>query len=73
MSKRLQKLHKRKVARAKINAKVSEPDVRTPEQIRAARDASRPVAGHAGLGPQGTVSGQRGGRPMAAGAAKTDV
>jgi len=49
MSKRLEKRHKRQVARAKERAKVSEPDLRTPEQIRAAREASRP-AGARGKG-----------------------
>ncbi len=42
--KRLQKRHDRHVSRAKAGAKVSEPDVRTPEQIEAAREASRPAA-----------------------------
>jgi hypothetical protein len=41
MNKRLLKRHKRQVARAKDRAKVSEPDVRTPEQRLAAREASR--------------------------------
>jgi hypothetical protein len=41
MDKRLAKRHKRQVARAKENIKLSEPDVRTPEQIAAAREASR--------------------------------
>ena len=45
MDKRLRKLHKRKVARAKDHATQSEPDLRTPEQIQAAREASRPVGG----------------------------
>jgi hypothetical protein len=45
MDKRLQKRHKRQVARAKENVKVSEPDVRTPEELKAARDASRPAGG----------------------------
>jgi len=44
MDKRLAKRHKRQVARAKMNVKTSEPDVRTPEQIKADRDASRPDA-----------------------------
>ena len=43
MDKRLQKRHKRQVARAKEHVKVSEPDVRTPEELKAARDASRPT------------------------------
>jgi hypothetical protein len=42
MDKRLAKRHKRQVARAKERVKLSEPDVRTPEQIKAAREASRP-------------------------------
>jgi len=43
MDKRLAKQHKRRVARAKMNLKVSEPDVRTQEQLEAAREASRPT------------------------------
>jgi hypothetical protein len=50
MDKRLQKRHKRQVARAKENVKVSEPDLRTPEQIKAAREASRATQGP-GQGP----------------------
>jgi hypothetical protein len=42
MDKRLAKRHKRQVSRAKESVKVSEPDVRTQEQIEAAREASRP-------------------------------
>ena len=41
MNKRLLKRHKRQVARAKDRIRLSEPDVRTPEQVRAARAASR--------------------------------
>jgi len=43
MDKRLEKRHKREVARAnaKKKARVSEPDVRTHEEIEAAREASR--------------------------------
>ena len=55
MSKRLVKRHKRQVSRAKQHARLSEPDVRTPEQIKAARDASRPTAGWR-TGPQGRYS-----------------
>jgi hypothetical protein len=43
MNKRLEKRHKRKVTRARERVRVSEPDVRTPEQVRAARAASRSV------------------------------
>ncbi len=76
MDKRLEKRHKRQVARAKLNAKVSEPDVRTPEEIRAAREASRPKtgllhttnAGGAGKAPVGA------GHPVArVHSAKTDT
>ena len=42
MDKRLAKRHKRQVARAKEHVKTSEPDLRTHEQIVAAREASRP-------------------------------
>jgi hypothetical protein len=49
MDKRLAKRHKRHVARAKQHLKVSEPDVRTPEQIKAAREASRPDLRPGGL------------------------
>lgn len=44
MNKRLVKRHKRQVARAKERVKLSEPDVRTPEQLAAAREASRAVS-----------------------------
>ena len=43
MDKRLAKRHKRQVSRAKQQIRVSEPDVRTPEQVQAAQEASRPV------------------------------
>jgi hypothetical protein len=45
MNKRLLKRHKRQVARAKERVKLSAPDLRTPEQLAAAREASRAVAG----------------------------
>jgi len=48
MDKRLAKRHKRQVARAKERVKLSEPDLRTPEQIKAAREASRPDLGRTG-------------------------
>jgi hypothetical protein len=41
MDKRLAKRHKRQVARERERVKISEPDVRTPEEIKAAREASR--------------------------------
>ncbi|MBC7924138.1 MAG: hypothetical protein H7039_00625 [Bryobacteraceae bacterium] len=45
MDSRLAKRHKRQVARAKDKVKISEPDLRTPEEIKAAREASRPAGG----------------------------
>ena len=45
MDKRVAKRHKRQVARAKLHSKQSEPDVRSREQIEAAREASRPDVG----------------------------
>jgi len=44
MDKRVEKRHKRQVARAKNRKKISEPDLRTPEQIEAAKQASKPEA-----------------------------
>ena len=41
MDKRLEKRHKRQVFRAKKKVRLSEPDIRTREQIEAAREASR--------------------------------
>ena len=76
MDKRLAKRHKRAVSRAKINAKETEPDVRTPEQIQAARDASRPAGGHAGdMSVRGSAAGFQGGgkAPGTGSAAKTDA
>jgi hypothetical protein len=55
MNKRLQKRHQRQVSRAKERVKLSEPDVRTPEQVRAAREASRPAGGWRG-GPHALYS-----------------
>jgi hypothetical protein len=40
MDKRLAKRHKRQVSRARERVALSEPDIRTPEQIKAAREAS---------------------------------
>ena len=56
MDKRLEKRHKRQVARAKNKIKLSEPDVRTPEQIEAAREASRANSNH---GDQPKMSASR--------------
>ena len=43
MNKRLLKRHKRQVSRAKERVRLSEPDLRTPEQLTAAREVSRAV------------------------------
>jgi hypothetical protein len=45
MNKRLEKRHKRQVSRARDRVKISEPDVRTPEQVAAAREVSRSMVG----------------------------
>ncbi len=45
MTKRLLKRHKRQVARARERVRLSEPDLRTPEQLAAAREGSRAVTG----------------------------
>jgi hypothetical protein len=55
MNKRVEKRHMRQVSRAKNRVRLSEPDVRTPEQIKAARQASRPASGW-GIGPQASYS-----------------
>ena len=49
MDNRIAKRHKRQVARAKSRVKLSEPDVRTPEQIKAAKEASRPDSSRADI------------------------
>jgi hypothetical protein len=51
MNKRLLKRHKRQVSRAKERVRVSEPDLRTPEQLSAAREVSRRVAGQHDIPP----------------------
>jgi hypothetical protein len=44
MDKRILKRHKRQVSRARERGRVSEPDVRTPEELTAAREVSRSIA-----------------------------
>jgi len=74
MSNRLLKRHKRQVDRARKNKKVSEPDLRTPEQIKAAREASRAVAANAASGSHVAFPAHRGGRRNAISAGtKTDA
>jgi hypothetical protein len=74
MNKRLLKRHKRQVARAKERVKLSEPDVRTPEQLAAAREASRAVVSRRTdrRAPYSTPPPHRAG-PAATGAAKADA
>ena len=45
MDKRLAKRHKRQVSRERERVRLSEPDLRTPEEIKAAREASRATRG----------------------------
>jgi hypothetical protein len=74
MDKRLAKRHKRQVARAKEHVKLSEPDLRTPEQIKAAREASRASRGGSGdVNVRNATSAVRGTHVQGTGsAAKTD-
>jgi hypothetical protein len=62
MDKRTQKRHKRHVARARAHIKLSEPDVRTPEQLAADKEASRPAAssGRDGLPSSYSTASTRG-------------
>jgi len=75
MNKRLLKRHKRQVSRAKERVKLSEPDVRTPEQIGAAREACRPSGGwrNGAQAHPSSPSTQNHGGPFRGSAAKTDV
>ena len=59
MEKRLAKKHKRQVSRQKARVNLSAPDLRTPEQIKAAREASRPE-GRGRNEPNTLYSGRRG-------------
>ena len=75
MDRRLMKRHKRQVSRAKEHKEVSEPDVRTPEQIKAAREASRAPDGRSGGSAVRNVGAPvRAGHTQGTGSsAKTDV
>jgi len=74
MNKRLLKRHKRQVSRAKERVRLSQPDLRTPEQLTAAREASRAVANRRTdtRAPYSTPSSSRAGA-AGAGAAKADA
>ncbi len=74
MDTRLAKRHKRQVERAREKVKLSEPDLRTHEQIEAAREASRPDKSR-GNNPKIAAAGQSFRRSLAnstGSAAKTD-
>lgn len=76
MDKRLQKRHKRQVARAKEHVKLSEPDVRTPEEIKAAREASRAATSRrnaADVSSSAPSNQKHTGGSVSHSAAKTDV
>ena len=75
MDKRLAKRHKRQTDRAKARIKTSEPDVRTPEEIKAAREASQAavIRGATGNMQSGGASGVMNRSPKVGGAAKTDA
>ena len=75
MDKRLLKRHKRQVTRAKDRLRISEPDLRTPDEIKAAREASRAAeGGSTGAGRNNSALGFRGRSvPVTGGASKTDA
>jgi len=74
MDKRAQKRHKRAVTRARANVKVSEPDVRTPEQVAADREASRPsTSGRDTLAAHGSANSRGHGVSAAHSASKSDA
>lgn len=65
MDKRIQKRHKRSVARARAQVHVSEPDVRTHEQITAAREASQAgTSGHNSMGVASSTAASTRGRSV---------
>jgi hypothetical protein len=72
MNKRIEKRHKRQVLRAKQRVRLSEPDVRTPEEIKAAREASRPDGGR-GYGNNAVPSFRTRTAPTTGRAAKSDL
>ncbi len=57
MDKRLAKRHKRQVSREKSKVRLSEPDLRTQDELEAAREASRHEGGR-GSQPKVMASGQ---------------
>ena len=75
MDKRLLKRHQRQVKRAKERVRVSEPDLRTPEQVSAAKEISRSVAGqhHVPRPPYAAPSLPDQAKPAAASIPKADT
>jgi len=74
MTKRLLKRHKRQVARARERVRLSEPDLRTPEQLAAAREGSRAVTGRqVNLRPLYSTTSANHAGPAAIVAEKADV
>jgi hypothetical protein len=75
MNKRLLKRHKRQVSRARERVRLSEPDVRTPEQLKAAREARHTAAGRPNGPPihYPTPSNRNQSGPAAAGIEKAEV
>jgi hypothetical protein len=74
MNQRLAKRHKRKVLREKERVRISEPDLRTPEQIKAAREAARATMTRGNdASARHTSSGGMRQAPGTGSAAKTDA
>jgi hypothetical protein len=75
MSQRLAKRQKRKVSRDRERVRISEPDLRTPEQIKAAREAARATMGRGNDANVRHPSSSGGMRPApgTGSAAKTDA
>jgi len=75
MNKRLLKRHKRQVSRAKERVKLSEPDLRTMEELSAAREVSRSVVGRHNVPrvPYATPSPRNQASPAADSTVKADA
>ena len=69
----MMKQHKRRVSRAKERVKLSEPDLRTTEQIKADREASRPTGSRGSDGILAISTPAFRNSPGHGSAAKTDV
>ena len=76
VNKRLEKRHKRQVTRARERVKLSAPDLRSPEQLMAVREASRALVGHGSRPPAPYAAPPHGGRtdgPAAVSETKAEV